>query len=321
MDEIPTLRYRLLALPNRLYRILRPVFPPGRIAWGSQLVLQYCPKPGGWRAEEITVKQRPAPYRMSRELAAPFRRWLATDHAREVRTGTSYQLCADPTAFSDRPELDLTVAANKYAETAYFATNVAKHEDDRRAFVRALVTRGSVGFAHSFCLHAVVATVDGHVLLTQRSTKVFHYKEAWSVSIEERLGEEDLNLAPTEVVGHWARRMLREELGLSEAEATAAQARFLAVFLEADILNCALAAVVTLGLTRAELNAIIESRVRHDYEFQDWTFVRWADLARELLDGGRVYHPSAGLRMYLAGVAHFGVYGFGVQLQRVRPHG
>jgi hypothetical protein len=92
--------------------------------------------------------------------------------------------------------------------------------------------------------------------------------------------------------------------------------RFLAVFLETDILNCSIAALVMLDMSKDRLDAILSTKPRSDYEFHRWEFVKWGRLAHELLHPNRKLHPTSGLRMLLAGIVHFGVRAFDLQLQR-----
>ncbi|MFD4204826.1 hypothetical protein ACFWRG_02425 [Micromonospora tulbaghiae] len=165
-----------------------------------------------------------------------------------------------------------------------------------------------------------VATSDGYILLTHRSHKVAYDPGTWSSSLEEQLSEHDFKGADSEVMSRWLQRALVEELGLSNIEASQCEARILAVFLEADRLNTGIAALASLDLTRDELDAIIDSRPREDYEFQDWAFIKWSDLASELGAPTRPYHPSSGLRMLLAGIVHYGVFGFSEKLDRALRH-
>ena len=112
----------------------------------------------------------------------------------------------------------------------------------------------------------------------------------------------------------WANRMLNEELGLTEAELDRVDVRFLALFLEVNNMNVSVAGLVTLPQDRNYLDAVIARRPRQDYEFAKWEFMRRDALAEELVRPSKEYHPSSGLRMFLAGIVKFGVYEFGVQI-------
>ena len=78
------------------------------------------------------------------------------------------------------------------------------------------------------------------------------------------------------------------------------------VFLESAVLNTGVIALVTLGCDSAALTKILRTHVRSDYEFGDFTFLGWDDVAREVVSPSRDYHPTAAIRMLMAGFAHFG---------------
>ncbi|HEY0637992.1 MAG TPA: hypothetical protein VGD67_10120 [Pseudonocardiaceae bacterium] len=289
----------------------------GRIAWGCQLVLQSCPRIGdGWRLDEVRVVADPTDFRWpTEELATRYQDWLAAAEPFVRRSRAKYRLMENPASFLDDPVVTLRVQRNGYGE-AVFTNRVlaAEPEVRRRGVERALA--GNVELPHLVVLHLVVATRDGHVLLARRSHKVAHYPGTWSCSLEEQLADEDLAHPETDVMAHWLTRALTEELGLTRAEALRCDARLLAVFLEADMLNVALAGLATLDLGRDELDRIIADRPREDYEFQDWTFVPWSGLARLLVRPDRPLHPSSGLRMFLAGLVKYGVHSFGERIER-----
>jgi hypothetical protein len=197
-----------------------------------------------------------------------------------------------------------------------FYSRVCAAEPLERSVQLSKVLQGKIDFPHSLCLHAVVVTADDWILLTRRSAKVAYHPGAWSCSIEEQLSERDFQGVGMDVVRHWVGRMLNEELGLRSQETESVDSRVLALFLEADKLNLGLAGIVSLQQDRQTLEAILAARPRQDYEFTEWTFVRWEALSEELAQPTLDYHPSAGLRMFLAGITRFGVYDFGVRLAR-----
>lgn len=145
---------------------------------------------------------------------------------------------------------------------------------------------------HLIVAHLMVATRDGSVLLTQRSLKVAYHPGTWSCSIEEQLSSDDLEGGENEAMGHWISRALKEELGLTGAEAHDSDARVQAVFLEGDILNVGVAVLVTVPLDEKALDKTIRYRPRKDYEFADWKFIRWSNLASSLINPNLPLHPS-----------------------------
>jgi hypothetical protein len=310
---------RLAALYERyIADDLRP-YAAGRIAWGTALVLQSCPNlEAGWKPSEVTVIRRPTSFVLAADEVAAFDRWVAEQEPRGVNLrGTKYMLVKDPSSFSDASGLDLAVQECSYAQARFYAHGQAAIPAVRRRRVEQ-VDGGPIGFPHSLTLHATVATADGFVLLTRRSNKVDYYPGVWSCSIEEQLSTVDFpaGVGPADVMEVWAVRMLREELGLESTHVSADNIRVSGVFLESDVLNCSLAALVTLNVDRASLEAIIRRHPRQDYEYTEWHFLPWARLPSELLHPTFDFHPTAGLRMFLAGVMRFGAREFGVRLDR-----
>ena len=290
----------------------------GRVAWGTAVVIQGCPLlEEGWRNEQMTLHLEPHSYRLPEGERAAFAHWEASLPAdSSLRRGTAYRLTTAPLAFTDDPDLRLSLQENRFVEVQYYRRVKAV---DRRLAVAEVVSvlAGDIDFPHSFCLHAVVATSDGWVLLTRRSRAVIYHPDTWSVSLEEQFHRHDLRTAGEQAVQGWAERMLREELGVPASTAADSQVRAFAVFLEADILNCSLVALVTLSVTRQQLDALIAGHPRADYEFQDWTFLQWSDIVRELVTPTRTYHPTAGLRMLLAGGSKFGYYTFAARMDKL----
>jgi hypothetical protein len=312
-DEAVLLSDRLAALVDPRIRS----FHRGRIAWGAQLVLQSCPRiEEGWRQNEIRLEREPTEFTFTdpAELAT-FRSWLHTVAAKNAHGG-GFNLVRNPTAFTDDPELHLRIQPVRYVAVRFYQRNRAILEEVRARHIARVIETGEITFPHKFCLHAVIATADGRLLLTRRSDKVDYHPQTWSCSVEEQLSPDDVRHPDTNIVLRWTHRMLTEELGLDAEDRSRSQARYLAVFLETDILNCTLAALVTLDMSSTRLDAIIRSRPRQDYEYQDWTFLRWEEVTDELMRPSRIYHPSSGLRMFLAGIVRFGVYGLEVRLRR-----
>ncbi|BCJ39958.1 hypothetical protein GCM10010168_28170 [Actinoplanes ianthinogenes] len=292
-------------------------FSEGRIAWGPQLVLQSCPKiTEGWRSPEVRITLDPTVFAFAREDdAAGFERWLAASDDDRVARGEKFRLMENPDSFVDDPGLRLRVQETTYAQAVYVNRDVSTDDEQRNRLIGETL-HGRLRHPHIFALHATVVTADGWILLTHRSHKVAYEPGTWSCSIEEQLAKDDLDAADAEVLDRWVRRALIEELGLSAHEARQSQARALAVFLEGHHLNIGLVTLVHLPIDREELNSILAHRPRQDYEFQAWDFLRWSQLAAELVEPTRVYHTSAGLRMFFAGLVKFGVFGFHERIDR-----
>lgn len=193
----------------------------------------------------------------------------------------------------------LKVEKTVYSKVQFYRDCVATVESSRSGLIREAVEDTSIRFPHAFCMHAVVVTRDSKVLLTRRSPKVSYYPNAWSVSLEEQFSEVDLLPRCEGAVLRWAIRFLDEELSVEEEHYDEQNLRALSVFLEADILNCSLATVLKLSIDSTELDQIIRGRPRKDTEFGEWEFVTYAELAKDLLETKRNWHPTSKYRMLL----------------------
>lgn len=288
----------------------------GRIAWGAQLVLQSCPNiEDGWRPLEVRIRKDPSEFQFAEDNRGAYELWLRSEEAqRLLRSGYVLRLLRNPASSVDHPTLTLEVQPVLFAQAAFFSNNRAPVAAVRQWHIERALS-GEIDFPHAVSLHAVIATADDWVLLTRRSTKVFYHPTKWSCSIERTLKLGDLdNPEPDRVTG-WVQRMLLEELGLTYEETSASHTRVLAAFMETDILNCSIAALITLPCNREKVDAVLSGRPRADYEFQEWAFIRWSEFGKELVQPSRSYHPTSGLRMFLAGVVKYGVHAFGLTLQ------
>ncbi|WP_433833104.1 hypothetical protein ACQP2E_17940 [Actinoplanes sp. CA-015351] len=292
-------------------------FSPGRIAWGEHIVLQSCPKiTEGWRSDEVRITLDPTVFRFRRpDDATAFDQWLAGTDDDRIARGAKYRIMENPDSFVDDPGLRLRVQETAYAEAVYVNRHLSRDGGERTRLIGETLN-GRISYPHIFVLQATVVTADDWVLVTHRSHKVAYEPGTWSCSLEEQLSKSDLDAADTDVLDRWVQRALVEELGLSADEARQSQARALAVFLEGHRLNTGLATLVHLAVDREELDSIIGSRPRQDYEFQAWDYLRWSQLATELVEPSREYHSSSGLRMFFAGIVKYGVFGFNDRIDR-----
>jgi isopentenyldiphosphate isomerase len=152
----------------------------------------------------------------------------------------------------------------------------------------------------------IVVTQDDKVLLTKRSKKVEFYPETWSCSVEEQLSTDDFLPTEQSPIMNWARRCLKEELGLGGEEYDVSNLRVLSVFLESDVLGVDLCAHAVLNIHSSELNKILQALPRTDYEFTEWTFASHEELMGELFQPRREYHPTSGYRILMGLLRRYG---------------
>lgn len=302
---------------NKVDPFLLP-FQRGRIAWGLGLTLQSCPDlHAGWLIESVRIQHDTTQYVVPKEWEDSYRKYVDTVF-RGKDDRTRLMLIENPVAFSDAPTLKLQVQESKYSHVLFFHTWMKKDQNQRAQYIDQIIKGHQINVPNSLCLHLVVVTTDDYLLLTHISNKNDYYPNQWSCSIGEQLDKNDLIGHDSKFALNWVERALYEELGVSYDGFSPKNVRVMAVFLEGDIANCALATIVILKHTRLELNDIIDKHPRKDYEFQDWDFIHWDNIPDELLRPTRIYHPTTGIRMFYAGLYKFGAPGLNRLLMKLR---
>ena len=294
---------------TRTDAIISP-FTKGVIAWGPDLTLQSAPDLRyGWRLRDVAIRYTGDDFVMPSNRAVAYQRYFEENHEekRFFDDGDKFMLIKNPVAFSDSKTLVLELRKTKYSKVQFYRDNVATIQTERDTLLNNAINNLTIEFPHSLCMHTVVVTKDEKILLTKRSPKVAYFAGAWSVSVEEQLSLDDFQGEGDGVMPKWGRRLLWEELTVSSDQCEEDNFRLLAVFLEADILNCSLAALARLDLTSEQLSNILKGNPRTDYEFTDWLFLSFSELGDELLKPSRQQHPSSGYRSLLALVKQWGV--------------
>ena len=220
--------------------------------------------------------------------------------------GTKYALVKNPASFSDADQLVLEIQRTRYSEVRYYGQSIATVRSERDKLIEEVTGDGTINFPSTLCMHAIVITGDRRVLATKRSHKVAYVPDAWSVSVEEQLSPHDLRPGADGAVDRWARRLLFEELALGSEVYFSAGFRLLSVFLETDELNCSVCAILPIDLNHTELDTVLRAKPRTDYEFSDWKFMTYPELAEELRNPTLRQHPSTGYRILLALANRFG---------------
>jgi hypothetical protein len=286
----------------------------GRIGWGTSLTLQSCPELHlGWQIRTVQIEHDSTKHSISGEIGENYKDYLATEFRhRYTDDKTRLMLIENPAAFSDSPTLRLRVRETTWSQVQFYQRRVFSNPNQRDRHIEK-VFGGEIDFPNSLCLHVVVASQDGYLLRTQASHKVAYYPEQWAVSIGEQLDLSDL-VGPHESFAlNWVNRALWEELGIAGEGVRPENIRVMALFLEGEIVNVALATVAILKYDKSELNAIIDKHPRTDYEFQNWDFMSWDEIPKELIRPSRLYHPSTGIRMFYAGLYKFGAPGLNMR--------
>jgi pyrimidine deaminase RibD-like protein/8-oxo-dGTP pyrophosphatase MutT (NUDIX family) len=290
------------------------VAPYPGIGWGDTLSLQDCPSMReGWPVTQIELHHDDnRPFQLPDIYCESYKDYVER-HWKTKRfydDGEKFMVTHNPTAFSDAPTLKLQTIKCRYSQVRFYNDNVATIAAKRTPLIDELV-KGSleVRFAHSLCMHFVVVTSDDKVLVTKRSPKVEWDPNTWACSFEEQLARRDLVADPNSIIQEWAKRALKEELGLDAKAYELDNLRVLSVFLESDILGVSLCTYVELSVDSGTLNTVLRGLPRTDYEFTEWQFLEFKpiELLSELMRPTLSPHPSSGYRMLMALLKRFGV--------------
>lgn len=164
-------------------------------------------------------------------------------------------------------------------------------------------------YPNSLCLHLIIETKDGNVLITEISKeKANDYPTTKAVSIGEQLELSDFleqKDFQEDFVTEWTRRAVCEEFGLSEKQYQKVfdqnSLRVLALDLEMDIYNFSLACTIRLRQSCEEFKRLVGSTIEQK-EISDIQEMEPADIPAVLLgypQNKDEYHPSSYLRLLL----------------------
>jgi isopentenyldiphosphate isomerase len=271
----------------------------GAVAWGPCCTLQMAPYlREGWTLDQIRIEKHSAKFHFPDNKKTAYKTYCKREAGRLKPDLPKYALRNRPFALTDAPDLDLSVSVCSFSQVQFYRDCIAPITSERDHFVNQ-ARRVGIEFPHAFCLHMVIVTADSRLLLAKRSDKLRYNPGVWSLSVEEQMSEEDLREPPDRVMRAWAHRLLWEELGLSREDINETDVRVLSVFLEADVLNCSMAAVAYLPLSSKDLEALLRAGGRPDPEVDEFLFISEDQLLDELRDPTRPYHTTAQYRMLL----------------------
>ncbi len=164
-------------------------------------------------------------------------------------------------------------------------------------------------YPNSLCLHLIIETKDGNVLITEISQeKSNDYPTTKAVSIGEQLELSDFvdqRDFQDDFVTEWTRRAVCEEFGLSEDQFAEVfdehSLRVLSLDFEMDIYNFTLVSTIRLRQTCEEFKRVVGSTIEQK-EISDISELTLAEIPGILLrypSNEGEYHPSSYLRLLL----------------------
>ena len=295
-------------------------FQNGRMAWATAMTLQSSPYlHDGWEPEQIILERDSSWFTLPANKLSNYHEYLKTKFEIEHTDGGRERLmvCRNSNAFSDSPTLRLGLCSVSYSQVRYYHEWVWQNPAERNKGIQAVLDSNYV-FPNSLSLHLIICTSDGNLLLNQLRDDVDFYPGTWACSLGEQIDPSDFFSEDDKTMRNWIERALREELGILPSKYDRKNIRVFAMILEADIVNCALIAIVTLKMEQSRLESHLQTIPHVDYEFKDRDYLAWNDVPRELAHPNRDYHPTTGLRMVYSGIYHWGVPGFIERLMKAQ---
>lgn len=280
-------------------KLIEPFSKVG-IAWGTCITLQKSPNlQEGWSYKKIDIDFERTIYPFEKELEEKYNQFMNNNSGKFKDDGDKLMLIINPKAFDEAKTLTLQGRLTKYSRIIFFIEKVINDIAERNEYIKTLfLKKNNIEFPHSLCIHAVITTKDKKVLLVKRSPKVIYYPNTWAVSCEESAQSTDLdNINP---ILFWAKRLLKEELGVDENDYSEENLRLLSVFLESEIMNITLCMILKLNISSIKLDNILKSQEKLDDEFIDWKFLTYEDAAALLLEPKENFHPTTQYRIFMS---------------------
>ena len=222
---------------------------------------------------------------------------------------------------------------NQFVWTELFPSGV-KSKQEALASIAADTTRGY--FPNSFCLHLVVVTSDGKVVMDRISgNKSNDYPYTLAATAGEQVELADFNGGTdynNKFVDRWIQRAFYEEFGMPEDTfrrvVDADSARVLALVEEGDIYNVSMVTVITLNYSAEDFRRYLAAALILDKEFDSLDFLDLKRIPAELcrhfrrFPGGASdfsngdYHPSTAMRLFLTYSHFYGICRFKEEFKR-----
>jgi len=286
-------------IADNVDKLIEPFSKVG-IAWGTCITLQKSPNlQEGWSFKEVEIEFERTIYPFEKKLEEKYNQFMNNNSGEFKDDGDKLMLTINPKAFDEAKTLTLKGQLTKYSRIIFFIEEVINDVAERNKYINSLfLTKDDIEFPHSLCIHAVITTKDKKVLFVKRSPKVIYYPNKWAVSCEESAQSTDLdNKNP---ILFWAKRLLKEELGVDENDYSEENLRLLSVFLESEILNITLCMILKLNISSFLLDNILKSHKKLDDEFIEWKFLTYQEAAALLLKPTINFHPTTQYRIYMS---------------------
>ena len=227
---------------------------------------------------------------------------------------------------------------NQFVWTELFPSGL-KSKREALSMIAADTTGGY--FPNSFCLHLVVVTADGKVVMNRISgNKSNDYPYTLAATVGEQIELSDFNAGTdysNRFVDRWIKRAFYEEFGMPEDPfnrvVDADSARVLAFVEEGDIYNVSMVTVITLNYSAEDFSRYLAAALILDKEFDSLVFLDVKRIPEELSRHFRMfpgsatgftngdYHPSTAMRLFLTYSHFYGICRFKEEFKRAADKG
>lgn len=283
------------------------------ISWGSCQTVTACPDlSAGWTSSDVRFSLDTSPYRWStlgrgvdtfstRDLSNEYETFRQGTFSERYSTDARrLTLTRRPTAFSDQQSIRLDLRPTRWSQLQFFWSVLLTPELRKTCADRSL-TEEQIAQPNSLCLHLIVQTDEGQILLTRApATKRDDHPSSWAASLGEQIDERDIAHLDSGCLTRWVARALHEELFVADSEFDDDDVRALALIYEGEIANFALVTIVRIALTSTELERRIKTATRPDNEFSDTRYVEIDEIPGIVGGDMTAYHPTSGIRLLYA---------------------
>ncbi len=262
-----------------------------------------------------------APYNFARDLKGDFESFVTSDYIKKIQKEGNdlprYMLTRYGSNFDKENPL-LTIQLKKtywrhcqFVWRRYYGeeNELEKRELWRNQIVSEHLASGlrMAKYPNSFCLHLVIETENGNVLITEISNeKSNDYPTTKAVSLGEQIELSDF-VEPKDFqqdfVMEWTRRAVCEEFGITSAqyedEFDVASLRVLSLDMEMDIYNFALVCSIKMKHSSEQFTKIVNATIEQK-EISNIFELPLSDVPNILMDypqNKQEYHPSSYLRL------------------------
>lgn len=288
----------------------------GGFSWGENRTAIYCEDIiFGWKPEDILVaKYDDVLYHFAPQKNKEYEEFKQSPEFQQtIRLGNNMprvMLTNYRSNFNDKEKkLVLDLRRTEWSQNSFWWNTLRNDEKALEEHTRKHFKKQEDILPNSFCLHLIVESKDGEIIMSSISKNKFNdYPDTFAVTIGEQMEIEDITDGRNQeenVVKHWVQRAFTEEFGVSEEQyrelVNEHSIRVLSINYEGDIYNFALLCVLRLNYSfehfQKEIGFSIQSK-----ELSTFKAIKLEDIPEILMgypDNAKEYHPSTYLRLLM----------------------